>query len=247
MQTYNIKALPLCAMEMDKSAFTYRFNYGKKITVPIVTWLVQGAGQNILVDTGADAELATAFRGIPATRIMSFEQALASEGLLPEDINMVIQTHLHWDHCANTQKCRNAKVIVQAEELEFARSPHPVAGTSYKQELLSGIDFVTVTGQHQLLPGIELIPTPGHTPGGMSVAIQTAAGKAVITGFCCINENFATPAGAPEEARKITPVMAPGINTNAIEGFESVKRIKELADLIIANHDPQYLQAQQVV
>ena len=53
----------------------------------------------------------------------------------PEDIDIIIQTHLHWDHCANTSKCKNAKVIVHEDELRFALAPHPIEAGIYKKDL----------------------------------------------------------------------------------------------------------------
>jgi len=224
-------------MELDMGILTYRYNYGTKIQTPVYCWYIEGASQNILVDTGADAELATSFRGFPAEKIMSFEAALDSVGLKPGDIDLVIQTHLHWDHCANTSKCQKAKVLVTEDELRFALSPHPITGLSYKKDLLKDLNFVLVSGQYEVAPGIELIPAPGHSPGTQAVAINTEKGKAVITGFCCLRENFEPP----EEVREIMPVITPGTHLNAVDAFESTLRIKGLADILIPMHDPSFV------
>ena len=241
MKTYRIKPLPLSTIELDMAVLMYRFNYGKKLDVPVMAWYIEGADKHILVDTSADAELATAYRGFPAKQVMSFEKALAGLGLKPEDIDIVIQTHLQWDHTGNTQKCKNAKVLVQEEELRFAYAPHPVLAPTYKKALFKGLNFVVVKGQQEIAPGIELIPTPGHTPGNMSVAVNTEKGKAIITGFCCLKENFGPPEGASEELIEVTPVVGPGIHLNAVDGFESVLLVKGLADIPIPCHDPMYL------
>lgn len=246
MKTYKIKALPLSSMELDKAVLMYRFHYGQKIQVPNVVWFIEGAEKNILVDSAADAELAAPLRGLPAKNIMSFEEGLASIGLKPEDIDIVIQTHLQWDHCANTQKCRNARALVQEEELRFAYAPHPILAPTYKKSLLTGINFQVVKGYLELFPGIELIPTPGHTPGTMSVAVNTEKGKAVITGFCSLQENFGPPAGASEELRELTPIVAPGIHLNAVDGFESVLLVKGMADIVLACHDPFFLEPRTI-
>ena len=246
MRTYKIRAFPLSSMELDKAVLMYRFHYGEKIQVPNVAWLIEGAGKNILVDSAAPAKLATELRGLPAKEIMPFETCLASAGLKPKDIDIIIQTHLQWDHCANTQKCKNAKVLVQEEELRFAYAPHPILAPTYKKSLLTGVNFVLVKGYQEIFPGIELIPTPGHTPGAMSVAVNTEKGKAVITGFCCLKENFGPPQGASEELKELTPVVAPGIHLNAIDGFESVLLVKGLADIVLACHDPSFLEPQTI-
>jgi glyoxylase-like metal-dependent hydrolase (beta-lactamase superfamily II) len=246
MKTYKIKALPLSSMELDKAVLMYRFHYGQKIRVPNVMWYIEGAEKNILVDSAADAQLATSLRGLPAEDIMTFEKALASIGLKPDDIDMVIQTHLQWDHCANTQKCKNARALVQEEELRFAFAPHPILAPTYKKSLFTGINFQVVKGYLELFPGIELIPTPGHTPGTMSVAVNTEKGKAVITGFCCLQENFSPPAGASEELREVTPIVAPGIHLNAVDGFESLLLVKGMADIVLACHDPYFLEPRTI-
>ena len=88
-------------------------------------------------------------------------------------------------------------------------------------------------GQYEVAPGIELIPAPGHTPGTQAVSINTDQGKAIITGFCCVRENFYPP----EEVREVMPVIPPGIHLNAVDGFESALRIKGLADILIPIHD----------
>lgn len=233
MGTYRIRPLALISMENDMSNFTYRFNFGKKIQLPVYCWYIEGADKHILVDTGADAKMAMEFRGFPAKEIAPFEDALASVGLKPEDIDLVIQTHLQWDHCANTSKCKNAKVIATEDELLFALSPHPILAPTYKRDLLKDLDFLLVKGQYEVAPGIELIPAPGHTPGTQAVSINTDQGKAIITGFCCIRENFYPP----EEVREVMPVIPPGIHLNAVDAFESALRIKGLADILIPIHD----------
>jgi glyoxylase-like metal-dependent hydrolase (beta-lactamase superfamily II) len=246
MKTYKIRPLPLSVMELDMAVLMYRFNYGKKIMVPNCCWYIEGADKHILVDTAADAKLATAFRGLPAKEVASFESALGSIGLKPADIDIVVQTHLQWDHCANTAKCTNAKIVVLEEELRFAFAPHPILAPTYKKSLFKGVNFVVAKGRCEIAPGIELIPTPGHTPGCMSVAVDTSKGKAVITGFCCLKENFGPPEGASEELVEVTPVIAPGIHLNAVDGFESMLFVKGIADIPIANHDPMYLDIKSI-
>jgi glyoxylase-like metal-dependent hydrolase (beta-lactamase superfamily II) len=246
MKTYKIIPLPLSIIETDMSVLTYRFNYGKKIRIPIYFWYIEGADKHILVDTAADAKLATEFRGFPAEELQSFEDALGSVSLKPSDIDIVIQTHLQWDHCANTHKCENAKVIVQEVEVRFALAPHPILAPTYKKSLLKDLNFNIVRGQHEVAPGIELIPTPGHTPGCQSVSVNTSQGKAIITGFCALKDNFKPPEEASDEIKEITPVIATGIHLNAIDSFESVLLVKGLADILIPCHDPSFEKAKSI-
>jgi len=235
-KTYRIRPLLLTKMEIDMGILLYRYRYGEKFMSPAYCWYIEGADQHILIDTATDADLATSYRGFPAEKVTTFEEALAGLGLKPEDIDLVIQTHLHWDHCANTAKCTNARVLVDETELHFAFAPHPLTGLSYRKELLKDLNFVLVDGYYEVAPGIELIPAPGHSPGTMAVAINTTKGKAIITGFCCVRENFYPP----EELKKLMPVITPGTHTDTLAAYESTLRIKGLADILIPIHDPSY-------
>ena len=235
-KTYRIRPLLLTKMEIDMGILLYRYRYGEKFMSPAYCWYIEGADQHILIDTATDADLATSYRGFPAEKVTTFEEALAGLGLKPEDIDLVIQTHLHWDHCANTAKCTNARVLVDETELNFAFAPHPLTGLSYRKELLKDLNFVLVDGYYEVAPGIELIPAPGHSPGTMAVAINTTKGKAIITGFCCIRENFYPP----EELKKLMAVITPGTHTDTLAAYESTLRIKGLADILIPIHDPSY-------
>jgi len=146
LPVYRVRPLPLAYVTQDMGNFTYRFNNGTSFDLPIYAWYIEGGSQKVLVDTGANAEHMRKYRNFEATDINTFEDALAKVGLKPEDIDIVIQTHLMLDHCANTRKCSKAKVIVQQAELEFAIAPHPILAPTYVRELFMGLNLQLVTG-----------------------------------------------------------------------------------------------------
>jgi len=102
-------------------------------------------------------------------------------------------------------------------------------------ELIEGLHFEVVEGDTKIDDGIELLLSPGHTPGSQSVAVKTAQGTAVITGWCCIQECFALPPEIREKAG--LSFMVPGIHTDPIEAYESIVKVKRVADLIIPIHE----------
>jgi len=234
MKQYRIRPLAMSYCEIDTGVFTYRCNYGKKVKSTSYMWYIEGANQTIIVDGGSDAKLRADFRG--STRgvdIMSFEDALKKVGLKPENVDMVIQTHLQWDHVGNTQKFHNAKVVVQKDELEFAFSPNPILAPTYAVNLLKGLNYEVVDGYHEIEPGIDLIPSPGHTPGCQSVSVNTEKGRAIIAGFCCVNANFEPP----EDMKTFIPVVPCGTHTDPMLSLKSAIQIKEMADILIPSHD----------
>jgi glyoxylase-like metal-dependent hydrolase (beta-lactamase superfamily II) len=227
MSKYVIHPLVVGINETDQGIMTYQKGYGKRIYLPIYVFYLEGGREKILVDTGMEEFMVpTGAAEDTGLKIMEFEEALATVNLEPEDVDIVIQTHLHNDHCENTYKCTNAKVYVQQAELDFFKSPHPL-DHRYYSDLLDDSEVIIVDGDAEIVPGIRVLFTPGHTPGGQSVAVETHEGTAVITGFCCNAENFPS----------VGPAVTPGVHINAIEAYENAQRVKELADILIPIYD----------
>ncbi|RKX61192.1 MAG: N-acyl homoserine lactonase family protein [Thermodesulfobacteriota bacterium] len=236
MTTYTIYPLVVGAKETDQGIMTYLKHYGKRIWIPIIVFYVKGGNYNILVDTGLeDFVVPDEVSKKYGVDILYFEDALAKVGVKPEDIDIIIHTHLHNDHCENDYKCPKAKIFVQKAEYEFLLNPHPV-DHRYFADLLEGLDVNIIEGDQEIVEGIKVIFTPGHTPGGQSVMINTTKGKAIITGFCCNEENFP----------KVGPVIPSGVHINVIEAYESAKKVKEMADILIPNHAWSVAQKKQI-
>ena len=226
MTTYTIYPLVVGAKETDQGMMTYLKFYGERIWIPIIMFYLKGGDKNILVDTGLeDFVVPDELKERYGVDILYFEDALAKVGLKPEDIDIIIHTHLHNDHCENDYKCPQAKIYVQKAEYEFFLNPHPI-DHRYYSDILDGLNVITIEGDQEIVDGIGVVFTPGHTPGGQSVVVNTTEGKAIITGFCCNEKNFP----------KVGPVVTPGIHINAIDAYESAKRIKEMADILLPNH-----------
>ena len=79
----------------------------------------------------------------------------------------------------------------------------------------------------EIVPGLNVFHSPGHTLGTLSVEIETKSGSAIITGFCCNKENF--PANGP--------AVCPGVHLNARDAWDSIQRVKESGALILPMHD----------
>ncbi|MBI4322123.1 MAG: N-acyl homoserine lactonase family protein [Chloroflexi bacterium] len=231
---------------LHRSVFLYLIPRQGDMMIPALFFYVQAGDKHILVDTGGSAEdlKANSQFGAPWEHVRTFEECLAGVGITPDDVDVVIQTHLHFDHVLCTAKCRNAKVYVQKTELDQARDPHPLTAKMYRWFENGGEDFdyVVVDGDHEVMPGIRLLTAPGHTVGCQAVAVNTAKGKAVITGYCCIGENF----DPPPALNSPFPVIAPGIHLSAVQAYESVWRVKREADIILPMHEPSLLSVEYI-
>ena len=223
---------------VESGRMTYLRDYGNPLWLPCPFYVIKGGREAVLVDTSGSAEVMTKYRVEPVEDLMSFEEALSKVDMKPEDVTCVVQTHLMYDHCANTRLLPNARVIVQKEELDFALDPHPMYAGVYQKEVIEGLNYETVQGDHELMPGVKLLFTPGHSPGGQSVAVSTDAGTAVITGFCCTGENFSIQEGSAWVSDKKPEVIPSGLHTDMLAAYESAVRVKRIADIIIPFHDP---------
>jgi glyoxylase-like metal-dependent hydrolase (beta-lactamase superfamily II) len=105
--------------------------------------------------------------------------ALAGIGVAPDDIDLVINCHLHVDHAGGNVAFRGTPILVQPAELEAA---HGRDYTIAEDIDLAEGRYEIRDGEHEPLPGIRVLPTPGHSPGHQSVAIDTDAGRLVLAG-----------------------------------------------------------------
>ena len=127
MTEYTILPLAVGFNETDQGIMTYQRFYGKRIILPIYAFAIMGGEKKILVDTGLEDFMAPPDleerTGFP---VRHFEDALETIGWAPEDVDIIVHTHLHNDHCENDYLCSNAVVYVQKAELDFLHDPHPI-------------------------------------------------------------------------------------------------------------------------
>jgi glyoxylase-like metal-dependent hydrolase (beta-lactamase superfamily II) len=132
----------------------------------------------VLVDTGVGVghpEIDSAFS--PVHHPISEE--LAGVGLAIGDVRMVINSHLHFDHCGNNRLFPDVPLVAQLTEYENAREPgYTIPGWVD----FPGANWEPVDGESEVLPGVTVFPTPGHTPGHQSVAVSTGDVVKVIAG-----------------------------------------------------------------
>ena len=91
-------------------------------------------------------------------------------GLEPGDIDFVINTHLHFDHCGGNTFFPKATFIVQREHYQFALQNPETFPPKYF--LIPGLNYNQIDGEMTLLPGLDLIVCPGHVPGMMCVVLR---------------------------------------------------------------------------
>lgn len=138
---------------------------------PVHGFVITHPDGAVLVDTGVGGpdELVSDWRVVN----VSAADALAGIGLSPADITLVINTHLHFDHCGQNAVFRHAPFYVQRAELDRARRESPHLSDWFD---FMGARFELLDGDAEILPGLSVIATPGHTAGHQSVLVQTGDG-----------------------------------------------------------------------
>jgi N-acyl homoserine lactone hydrolase len=131
----------------------------------------------VLVDTGCGApdETLREYRVVNRT----VADALATHGLSPVDITMVVNTHLHFDHCGQNAAFPHAPIIVQRAEHERVFRDRDEMAEWLEA---AGARFELVDGDHALADDLQLVTTPGHTVGHQSVVATTHAGVDLFVG-----------------------------------------------------------------
>ena len=155
--------------------------------------LIRAAGKNILVETGAgdkwDAKRRDIYAIDGAPRL---PDQLIAQGVKPEQVDFVINTHLHFDHCGwNTRivdgnarpTFPNARYVVQKRDFEHAKNPTERDRASYILENYLPVEVAgqwwLLDGEREIVPGVSVFPAPGHTPAMQCVKLA-GGGKTAI-------------------------------------------------------------------
>jgi N-acyl homoserine lactone hydrolase len=137
---------------------------------PVHGFVVTHSGGAVLVDTGVGGpqEWLNDWRVVNR----SAADALAELDMTPGDIDLVINTHLHFDHCGQNAVFTHAACYVQRAELNRAQRESPEL---YDWFGFMDARFELLDGDTEVLPGISVIATPGHTAGHQCVVVQSGA------------------------------------------------------------------------
>jgi len=164
----------------------------KKMERNYYIWVVRGNSETLIVDCGVTPALAKE-RDIPG--YVNPVEVLARIGVEASRVKRVVITHINFDHISGIELFPNATFYIQEKEFNFwikdpiAQKPpflrlsDPV-GNAYLAELEGTERLVLVNSDQAILPGIELLLAPGHTPGLQAVAVNTAKGTAIVGSDC---------------------------------------------------------------
>jgi N-acyl homoserine lactone hydrolase len=168
---------------------------------PVFIWTIDHPAGLVLVDTGM----------IDVRPEVDDMNPTPHPENIPRDAVCVINTHLHFDHCGGNRLFPGVPIHVQARELADARS---LEYTIREWVDFDGATYVEHEGEAEVLPGIRLLPAPGHTDGHQVVVVEADAGTHVLGGD--VGTSFdELGSGATEGQRRVLALGAPTWLTHA--------------------------------
>lgn len=224
----------------------------KWIKIPVYAVLIDHPEGKILYDLGCHPD---AMKGYWPEGLLSafpyfyhenqdFVKQLALTGTKPEDIKTVVLSHMHLDHAGNLHLFEHADVYVHRKDFEYGQtlvhlSPDPAKHGAYvKADMEVHVkQFHLVEEDFELLPGIEIISVPGHTPGLLGVIVHLQEEGTLIFPQDAVytRANYGPPA------------KASGIMYDNVAFFESIEKIrtyeKKYNAKIMFSHDMEFFNA----
>ena len=194
--------------------------------LPLIAWYIEGSDKKILVDTGGGDPSEAIPRWLPYRREtgQSIEEALEKIGVGCDEIDLVVATHLHWDHTGGNRLFDSRKIIVQEEELRYARRPEADGAC------LPGIvdlDYTVISGDTDIAKGVKTIVTRGHTFGLQGVLVEGQRRRMFIASDTLpLFDNI-----------KQKPYTISNIYVDLDSYYESVRRIAGLSAFVLPSHD----------
>jgi glyoxylase-like metal-dependent hydrolase (beta-lactamase superfamily II) len=192
--------------------------YGIKVKAKLQPLYIETGDERILVDTGIGELPEKLERIYKVEKRTDLPESLASIGISPGDITMVINTHLHLDHTGYNGIFKEARFVSQEEEISYSKSPDRFQKGGYYQPNIAGLSYEPINGRKMVAPGVTVVPTPGHTPGHQSVVIELQDETIIYTGDVA-------PLAVNHEKKYIV-----GILHNPVQALRSLQELDELGN-----------------
>lgn len=232
LPVYTVHAVRVGMIHADRCESVYGSAPGTMLDLPVYIAAIEGNSHRILVDSGlSDPDRWSAGNRHVQPEGERIDAALAVLGWNIRDVDLVINTHMHYDHSGNNLAFPHAQFLVSRAEWEFSANPSNAQARTYDLDWTGpNLTFLNYTivevDDFDVLRGLRIIQTPGHTPGHQSVLVNTSEGVLCVTGDAAnLLDNFAIPMHV---ANFVSPTAA----------MASLAKIRDRADRLLINHEP---------
>jgi N-acyl homoserine lactone hydrolase len=245
-----IHPINLGNMSLDASGLVLFRNPGVQVTIPILGFLILGGTEPILVDTGSrSVEQYEAF-GLPyeVTEQMTIDHHLSVHGLKRSDVRHIVHTHGHLDHVGQDHTFPlTTQVSMSRQELQFMASGIMGPGmftaldTKHLIDRLhsrGGLRLFDVDGtfEEEVIPGVAVRLSGGHTPGSISVLVETDEGIANISGDIAYNLQDQIIEPLLDQAAH-EPTITANRAMSTLEEKRAIKKALATSRFLLPSHD----------
>lgn len=229
MNNFTIRPLRLGTIRRKKENMAYKCGVTDAIDFPLISFYLEGSGHKIIVDTGGPPPDGMRWQPYFRTENESLDEALHTIGVLPEEVDTVILTHLHWDHASSNHLFPKARFIVQKKEYDYLIAPEPKIKAGYDLDLLLKTEYELVDGDSSVISGISVVLAPGHSAGMQCVVVETRVGKYILGGdLITLFENW-----------EAEPHIPSGIFSDLNLMMESLGKIDRIHGTVLPGHDQE--------
>jgi len=223
MSAKRVRLLDSGTLVIDQSHITWNIGCGTPVRFPVYSVLIEHADGVFMFDTGYDLDLVNAvlpFELPEQTPEQTVPAQLAKCGFAPGDVDAIINSHLHFDHCGGNKYLTSATTYLHHDELREARTPEPFERLGYADRGYDHPDakFSLLAGDIEFAKGIHLFHTPGHTVGHYSLLVELEGSRPLLF----MADVSYTPAAFANEQQA-------GFHNNPVDGVRSIRRVKQLA------------------
>ncbi len=218
-----VRLLDSGTLVIDQSHITWNVGCGTPVRFPVYSVLIEHPDGLFMFDSGYDLELVNAmlpFEQPEQTPEQTIPAQLAKCGFEPKDVDALINSHLHFDHCGGNKHLVNATTYLHHEELREARTPEPFERLGYADKSFDhpSAKFELLEGDIDFADGIHLFYTPGHTIGHYSLLVELEGGPPLLF---MADVSYTMAAFANDQQA--------GFHYDPVAGVRSIRRIKRLA------------------
>lgn len=203
---------------------------------PVYSVMIEHKEGLFMFDTGLDGALVQKFSGgdpnrMSQTKERSQQAQMKLVGKKPSDVDLMMNSHYHFDHVGGNKLCTCARTICHKHEMEAFQNPHPaMEGPGYQDFSLLGAHgdyepkFEMVTGDQRITQGVTLLEMPGHTAGHYSLLVELSGRRPMLfTGDACYCQ------------QAMDSMIIPALHVDPRKAYTSIERLKGLAE----NHDAE--------
>lgn len=221
------------------------------ITIPIPAFVIEHPEGLILFDTGFNRRVhqnLASYYPAEALKPIKFhftpEEELATQmrnaGFDPGSVRLIVNSHLHYDHCGGNLQFPEAAVMVQRAEWEAANAAPPEKAAYRQVDFRTGQTMELIEGEHDIFGdgSLVLVPTSGHTPGHQALHVRHAGGVAILAGDACYMRGTL-----------IEDDMLPDVSVTADPAaykasLESLRALHQSGAMVYVGHDPEFWSTQ---